>query len=465
MNILKRLIAVAILVSVLGLSYGYCLAGPLPNFVAVNYGPFHKDGQASGTPIPDSQFLADLGVIAKKFTFIKTYGLDTASRLNRVAPLVSEHFPQMKVFLGVYEDGSNHAGVTKPQLDLAISQANAYPNTVKCVVVGNECLPTDNIRNPVQVAQLIADLQYVRNKIHNKNILVTTCLGYGSAQAHGNELKPYCDVMMVNIYPFYGEGKVDIANAWNNLANAYKAFAAQFSGKQVIVGETGWPSAGPASGVSIPSIANEKAFTSQVLANATKLGPIFLFEAFDEPWKHDNEWESHWGLWDKNGAPKFSLGTHLTRDTVWLEDQNGNGAEELALLQNELDKGQIRVILRDGSTTKAIRVMRFFSWGWTPVALIGLPDLNSNGAQELAVLAFNEQASAVRVIVKDSATGKVLSTIDFDSDFEARELMARGENHIAVLGVNPVNNMTQVEVRHAVSGALIDKIRLPNEHY
>lgn len=463
MHNLKRLIAVAILVSVWGLSSGYCLAGYLPNFVAINYGPFHKDGQASGTPIPDSQYIADLGVIAKKFSFIRTYGLDTGSRLNRVVPLAGEHFPQMKVFLGVYEDGSNHAGITKPQLDLAISQANAYPNTVQCVVVGNECLPTDSTRVPVQVAQLIADLQYVRNRIPNKKILVTTCLGYQSALTHGNELKPYCDVMMVNIYPFYG--KVDISKAWSNLEGAYKAFAKQFSGKQVIVGETGWPSQGPANGSAIPSIANEKTFTSQVLANATKLGPIFLFEAFDESWKHDNDWEPHWGLWDKNGAPKFGLGTHLTRDTVWLDDQNGNGAEELALLQNDLDKGQIRVILKDGWTTKAIRTMRFFSRGWIPVALIALPDLNSNGSQELAVLAFHERASAVRVIIRDSATEELIGTIDFDGDFEPKELMVRGSNHIAVLGVHPVKNITQVEVRHAVSGALINKIRLPNEHY
>jgi hypothetical protein len=46
------------------------------------------------------------------------------------------------------------------------------------------------------------------------------------------------------------------------------------------------------------------------MVNAVKggqLGSTFLFEAFDEPWKHD----SHWGLWDQNGNPKFAIPSGL----------------------------------------------------------------------------------------------------------------------------------------------------------
>jgi exo-beta-1,3-glucanase (GH17 family) len=463
LKIVKLLISIVIVVSVCGLPVGYGFAANLPNFVAINYGPFHKDGQSPGTLIPDSQYIADLGIMAQKFTYIKTYGVDTASGLDRVVPLASANFPALKIFLGVYEEGSNHDTVTKPQLDLAISQANNYPNTVRSVVVGNECLSTDSNPDPVTVAQLIADLQYVRNGITNKDILVTTCLGYQSAQTYGSQLMPYCDVMMVNIYPFYGQ--VDIAGAWNNLANAYQTFANQFFGKQMIVGETGWPSQGPSSGSAVPSIDNEQTCTSQILDKASQLGPIFVFEAFDEPWKSENDWAAHWGIWDKSGAPKFNFGTTLTRDASWLEDQNGNGVGEVALLRQDLDKGETQVHIKDGQTGNQIKVMHFFGSGWTPVALVRLPDLNSNGSQELAVLAFHERIGTVRVIIKDTATGGLISKIDFDNDFKAKELMVRGDNHIAVLGTNPVNNMSQVEVRGALDGALVKKIRVFNEHY
>jgi len=243
--------------------------------------------------------------MAKRFKFIRTYAVDTQSRLDHLVPLASTSYPKLKIFLGVYEDGANHSGVTQPQLDSAIAQANAYPNTVMGVVVGNECLNTDSTPVPVTVQQLITDLQYVRSKIPNKNILVTTCLGYQSAITYGNQLAPYCDCMMVNIYPFYGQ--VSITAAWQNLVDAYNMFVNKFPGKQVMVGETGWPSAGPANGSAVPSVDNEKTCISQIFVKGPQLGPIFLFEAFDEPWKSENQWAPHWGLWDKNGNAKFSL--------------------------------------------------------------------------------------------------------------------------------------------------------------
>jgi len=303
---MQRIIKLFTLVATLtlGLFSGSILAAT-KSFAGVNYGPFHKDGQGPGTAIPDSQFLTDLGTMASKFKYIKTYGVDTQSRLNHLVPLASQKYPNLKIYLGIYEDGNNHKGVTQPQLDLAIAQANAYPNTVVCVVVGNECLPGDSTSVPVTVQQLTSDLQYVRSKITNKNILVTTCLSYGGAQNYGNQLTPYCDFMMVNIYPFYG--RVSIAGAWQNLVDAYNMFVNQFAGKQVMVGETGWPSAGPSNGSAVPNVANEKACILQILSRGSQLGPIFLFEAFDEPWKTENPWAPHWGLWDKNGKAKFSF--------------------------------------------------------------------------------------------------------------------------------------------------------------
>jgi len=304
---MERIFKLFILVAVLTLSLcgGSLLAAPVPAFVGVNYGPFHKDGQIPGTPISNSQFLADLKIMAQKFTYIKTYAVDKQSRLDQLVPLAALRYPNLKIYLGIYEDGTNHSGVTQPQLDLAIAQANKYPNTVACVVVGNECLPTDSTPVPVSVQQLITDLQYVRNKITNKNILVTTCLGYQAAITYGNQLAPSCDFMMVNIYPFYGQ--VSINGAWQNLVNAYNMFVNQFAGKQVVVGETGWPSAGPANGSAAPSVANEQDCISQILAQGSQLGPIFLFEAFDEPWKTENAWAPHWGLWNKNGNAKFTF--------------------------------------------------------------------------------------------------------------------------------------------------------------
>ena len=62
-------------------------------------------------------------------------------------------------------------------------------------------------------------------------------------------------------------------------------------------------------GKAVPSVENEKIYTTDMV-NAVKdgqLGSTFLFEAFDEPWKKQSQWEAHWGLWDQNGNPKFDI--------------------------------------------------------------------------------------------------------------------------------------------------------------
>jgi exo-beta-1,3-glucanase (GH17 family) len=289
-------------------------ASPGIGFIGVNYSPFHYPGQSpnSGTPIPDDQIIADLQPLATKFQVIRTYGVDATTRLDRIVPLAAQHNPNLKVWLGVYEDGNFNGAANKTFLDTAISQANTYPN-VSAIVVGNECLPGDPIGNPVSVAQMSADLDYVKAGITNKNILVTTCLTYGAGTGDpGLAVAPHCDVIMINIYPFYGGVGIDNNQAIQNLINAYKnIFVPRYPGKPIVIGETGWPSAPTDQPINqaVPGLSNEATYITQVIGNAANLGDTFLYEAFDEPWgPGGNAWGAYWGLWDQNRNPKFNLG-------------------------------------------------------------------------------------------------------------------------------------------------------------
>jgi exo-beta-1,3-glucanase (GH17 family) len=275
-------------------------------FAGINYGPFHESGEQPGTPIPESQFKSDLGILSQKFTYIKTYGDDHASNLNLVVPIAAKYFPQFKIYQGVFENAFYNSVANPIYLNTAISLANQYPNTVAAIVVGNECLNTDSNPNPISVDQLIADLQYVRKNLTQKGVQVTTELGYAAAQQYGGQLESSVDSMMINIYPFYAP--VSINNAISNLIGAYNMFQNQFTGKQVIIGETGWPSGGNPNGSAIPSVTNEATYTEQIISSLNQLGSTFVFSAFDEPWLiSQNSWGPHWGLWDSNGNPKFSF--------------------------------------------------------------------------------------------------------------------------------------------------------------
>jgi exo-beta-1,3-glucanase (GH17 family) len=275
-------------------------------FVGIDYGPFHDNGQAPGTAIPDSQFKHDLQLLSTKFTVIKTYGDDSQSRLDRVVPLAAKYFPKLQIYQGVFEDTTYNSSNTTTYLDTAISLANMYPDTVAAIVVGNECLPTDSNPNPVSPTQLALDIQYVRTRLTNPSVKVTTGFGYQAAISYGTQLEPDVDSIMINIYPFYAP--VAIGDAFANLTNAYNMFVNMFPGKQVIVGETGWPSSGGDMGSAVPSVANEESYVSSIFMNSSQLGSTFLFEGFNEPWlSTQNSWGPHWGLWKSNRNPKFPI--------------------------------------------------------------------------------------------------------------------------------------------------------------
>jgi exo-beta-1,3-glucanase (GH17 family) len=297
--------------------------------VGINYSPFHYDGQSPnlGTAIPDAQFIADLQTMATRFKVIRTYGVDSTTRLNRFVPLAAQHQPQVKIWLGVWESKHFNGEANKTYLDTAISQANTYSN-VEAVIVGNECLPGDPIGDDaVSVAQLIKDLQYVKKGLHNKAIKVTTGLTWasGATNTNGLQLAPYCDVIMANIYPFYGGTTIDNRVSINNLINAYKnTFIPRYPGKAIVIGETGWPSAPSDApyGQAVPSVANETTFTNQVIASGPVLGDTFIYAAFDEPWgPGGNAWGPHWGIWDKDRNLKIKFGLQsVTLEAVpWVD--------------------------------------------------------------------------------------------------------------------------------------------------
>jgi len=151
---------------------------------------------------------------AAGFRHIRTFGLDNG--LNRIAPLAQRHYPDLRLFLGVYECAQDHDDVrmphsTRAQLDEALRLAHAHRN-VAGIVVGNECLPgePEACPRPVSVDQLIEDLAYVKQRLRagrRPSVVVTTAMSMVAAvtnyETHGKGVAPHVDVVMVNIHPFF----------------------------------------------------------------------------------------------------------------------------------------------------------------------------------------------------------------------------------------------------------------------
>jgi exo-beta-1,3-glucanase (GH17 family) len=294
-----------------------------PAFVGVNYGPFHHAGQSPELTahLPAGQIVDDLGAISTAgFRHVRTFGLDNG--LNQVVPLGRRRFPDLLFFLGVYVCGLNHddganSHSTRAQMDEAIRLANSF-DTVEGIVVGNECLAgePEACRQPVSIEQLIGDLDYVRQGLKGparSRVRVTTAMSMVAAVKHyetqGRRVAEHCDVVMVNIYPFFD--RVTVADAAGTvfpgaLQHVSRLYA--HTGKRLMVGETGWPSAGAVNGAAIPGSENQTHYLRGLSRYVKSIGvSVFLFEMFDEPWKSAVESVGpHWGLFEGNGRPKFN---------------------------------------------------------------------------------------------------------------------------------------------------------------
>lgn len=291
-------------------------------FPGVNYGPFHRPGQSPELTVRLSadQLGADLELIsAAGFRVVRTFGLDNG--LDQIVPIAHRRFPKLTFFIGVYVCGTYHDDTANPhstrsQMNAAIRLANTY-DSVEAIVVGNECLAgePEACRQPVSIEQLIEDIETVRRGLAGPargRVRVTTAMSMVAAVKHyetqGRRLAVHGDAVMVNLYPFFE--KVAAADAPQAFAGALQHVIRLYasSEKALIVGETGWPSAGPANGAAVPSLEHQADYIRAVsrYARAHRI-KLFLFEMFDEPWKQAAESVGpHWGLFDSDGRPKFS---------------------------------------------------------------------------------------------------------------------------------------------------------------
>ena len=79
----------------------------------------------------------------------------------------------------------------------------------------------------------------------------------------------------------------------------YEQLKATFPNQQIVIAETGWPSAGPTIGAAVASPENAANYLQAFVSWAEAKGvDYFYFSSADEPWKRGVEGEqgAHWGI-------------------------------------------------------------------------------------------------------------------------------------------------------------------------
>ncbi|EWY41515.1 hypothetical protein N825_27895 [Skermanella stibiiresistens SB22] len=168
------------------------------------------------------------------------------------------------------------------------------------VLVGNEAI----LRGDVTVARLIEAIERVRPQVA---VPVSTAEPWHVWLAHP-ELAAAVDFITAHILPYW-DG-VPVGDAVDYTVMRHAELRRAFPGKPILIGEVGWPSAGPRRGGAEASPVNQARFLTGFLAVAARERlDYYVMEAFDQPWKSAVEGTAgaYWGVWDAARRLKFPL--------------------------------------------------------------------------------------------------------------------------------------------------------------
>ncbi|MGE4481296.1 glycosyl hydrolase family 17 protein [Acidocella sp.] len=291
---------------------------PAGKFNSLSYAPY----QAWQTPMDKSfptpaQIARDMKLIKGEADGIRTYSSiegtlpETMARIEAGTDIVGlAKKAGLKVWLGIWL--SSNPADNRKEMAAGIAEANAYPDTVTRVVVGNEVL----LRRDLSVEDLIKDIDYVHARVKQP-------VAYADVTdfwAQFPQVAPHVNIVMIHFLPYWENKPLSVDGALAEIGATTETFKKMFPGKQISIGETGWPSRGRWRGPAAPSRVNEAVFLRRFVALADKEGVDYnLIEAFDQNWKYEDEGVAgaNWGIWNANRVQKFPLNGPVVEHPAW----------------------------------------------------------------------------------------------------------------------------------------------------
>ncbi len=282
---------------------------PGEKLYCLSYAPF-RGGQTpldSNIKISAAQIEDDLSRLAKITGCVRTYSTDYG--LDQIAPIAARH--GLKVIQGLWL--SSHADKNHEQIETAVALANKYPGTILSVVVGNEVL----LRGEMSSDDLAATIRTVKARVS----VPVTYADVWEYWLRYPDVATAVDFITIHILPYWEDFPIPARNAAAHVESIRRRLAEAFAGREVVIGEVGWPSAGRMREGALPSPANQARVIQDVLALAKRENfRVNVIEAFDEPWKRALEGTvgGHWGLLDDAlRAPKFVWGEAVFNHPLW----------------------------------------------------------------------------------------------------------------------------------------------------
>jgi len=251
----------------------------------------YVEGQGPGTQLGEAQIRERLSVIQPYVHWIRSF---SCSEGNELIPQIAAE-NGLKTMVGVWLDDNREQN----EIELANAIEIAKAGHAGILAVGNEVL----LRGDLPEDELIDYIN--RAKQAAPGVDVGYVDAYFEFQVHPRVTEA-CDVILANCYPFWEGCPADHALLY--MKEMYRRAQHAANGKKVIISETGWPNIGTPTDGAVPSFENAIKNFIDTYRWAEQDGiEIFYFSSFDETWKVDAEGDvgAYWGLWDKDGNPKY----------------------------------------------------------------------------------------------------------------------------------------------------------------
>ena len=282
---------------------------PNAKLLCVSYAPFRgaQNPLDPTTHIPPEQIAQDMAQLAKISECVRTYSTDNG--LDQMPALAAK--AGLKVMLGIWL-GSNRLK-NAAQISTAIRLSKEFPGVITSLVVGNEVL----LRGEMTTTDLANIIRSVKAQVS----VPVTYADVWEFWLRYREIYEVVDFITIHILPYWEDFPIRAKFAATHVNLIRQRMAVAFPGKEILIGETGWPSQGRMREGALPSRTNQARVVSEILQMAKQENfRVNLIEAYDQPWKRQVEGTvgGYWGLFNSDGRElKYPPGEPITNFPLW----------------------------------------------------------------------------------------------------------------------------------------------------
>ena len=254
------------------------------------------------------QIAEDLAQLSRITDCVRTYSVDNG--VDQVPALAAK--AGLKVIHGIWL--SNDRLKNRQQIDASVALAKEYPGVITSIVVGNEVL----LRGEMTATDLAGYIRSVKAQVTGIPVTYADVWEYWLRH---REIYEAVDFITIHILPYWEDFPIRARYAAAHVDSIRKRVAVAFPAKEILIGETGWPSAGRMREGALPSRTNQARVVSEVLELARQEKyRVNLIEAYDQPWKRQLEGTvgGYWGLFDADQrALKYPPGQAINNFPAW----------------------------------------------------------------------------------------------------------------------------------------------------